>query len=46
MLSKGCTSFLAYVVSKVESDPCIDKMPIIWKFSDMFLKELSRLALN
>lgn len=42
MLNKGCTGFLAHVVSKVESSVNIDKMPVVQKFSDVFSKELPR----
>lgn len=44
MLSKGCIDFLAHIVSKVESNLSIDRMPIIQEFSDVFLKELLGLA--
>lgn len=36
MLSKGCTGFLAHVMSKVESGPSINEMLIIQEFLDVF----------
>lgn len=46
ILSKGCTSFLAHVVSKVELSLSNEEMPIIQEFLDMFPIKLPRLALK
>lgn len=42
--SKRCTSFLAQLVSKKTLGSSIDETPIVWKFLDMFPKELPELA--
>lgn len=46
MLSKWCTGFLAYMMSKVELGLDINEMPFIQEFSNIFLKELLRLTLK
>lgn len=46
MLSKWCTGFLAYIVSKVELSSSIEEMLVIWEFPDVFLIELSGVALE
>lgn len=40
MSSKGCTGFLAHVVSMVELDPNIEDTLVVQEFINVLLKEL------
>ena len=47
LLSQGCTRYLAHVVDKrVEEKLKIDEVPLVRYFSEVFLKDLSRLLFD
>lgn len=46
MVYKGCQAYLVHIIYKSPIEPWLESIPIICKFSNVFLKELPRLPLH
>ncbi|KAK1417744.1 hypothetical protein QVD17_26878 [Tagetes erecta] len=42
-LQRGCMAYLAYVMSSEKDERCIEKVPVVTEFADVFPDELPRL---
>ena len=46
LLHKGCEAYLAHVIDTSTLKVTLESVPIVREFSDVFLKDLSRLPLD
>ena len=46
LLQKRCEAYLAHLIYKSSSEVTLDRVQVVWEFSDVFLKDLPSLSLN